>query len=560
MERAIRIDDQSLELLMSPHMPLILSSIVMLTFLYNFAYRYLYLHDRPPKGLKRVPGPVSTIPFLGRLHGINAVAPWKTMHDFSNQYNKMFSLVAYGQQHIWIGDAKIAKDLLVKRAGKYSSRPNIPAIPGAEKGGQYLALNEYDEHWRMQRRFAHTVFTAAHQQKYYNVIGTEVMKLMHELMNNPKDHFAHTDLFTARISSRLCYGNASEALRHSRNAHEFIPQISPTAAGPIMNIFPFLIHLPEWINTSKRWIRERREQERELWTSELAQAKQALADGTLAENCYARTYFERAMAAKDNPNGTPADFGFPESEAAYAIGMLGTMAIFTIAAPLYTFLLVMTLHPDWQEKVREEVLTVVGLKQTVELNDSPNLPILRACIKECLRWKPPVPLGVPRLVTEDDEYEGYYIPKGSVVHIIEQALSHDPEVYPEPDKYNLARWLEPEYPSYQAPLSVHPRLMGFSGFGSGRRVCPGVELTEAELLIACGSLVQNFEMLPDVDSLTGKKMWPDPENRNSNVIGGPTHFDFDLRVRGGRREAIDSVCMRGGSMSCDNGCGIIQPH
>lgn len=141
--------------------------VLLLTVVYKFGYQYLYIHDRPPKGLKRVPGPVSTIPFLGRLHGVDPTAPWKSMHTFSNQYNKMFSLVAYGQQHIWIGDSRIAKELLVRRAAKYSSRPNIAAIPGADKGGQYLALNQNDEHWRLQRRFAHTVFAAAHQSKYY---------------------------------------------------------------------------------------------------------------------------------------------------------------------------------------------------------------------------------------------------------------------------------------------------------------------------------------------------------------------------------------------------------
>lgn len=519
--------------------PLITTTVLFLTFAYHFLYRYLYLHDKPPKGLKLVPGPVSTIPYLGRLHGVDPVAPWKSMHQYSNQYNKMFRLTAYGQMHIWIGDAKIAKELIVRRAAKYSSRPDIAAIPGANKGGQYLALNELDDHWRVQRRFAHTVFTQAHSSNYHGIIKPEAIRFLYQLLNNPLDHFLQTDHFTARISSRLCYGSPSEALRHSRNAHEFIPQISPTAAGPLMNILPFLVHLPEWLNTSNRWVRERRERERELWLSELARVKSQVESGTATVPSYARTYFERQAAVKKNNTGNaPAGFGFPESEAAYAIGMLCTMAIFTIAGPLYTFFLTMTLNPDWQEKVRTELESVTGNSRIVELSDSPNLPVLRACIKECLRWKPPVPLGVPRLVTEDDEYEGYYIPKGSVVHIIEQALSYDPEVYPEPERYNPARWLEKEYPSYQEPLTVHPRLMGFSGFGSGRRVCPGVELTESELLVACGSLISFFELLPNVDPATGAKMWPDPNNRNSNVIGGPTHFDFNLKVRDGKAEEI----------------------
>lgn len=522
------------------YLPLIVSVALFLNFFYRFVVQYLILQDRPPKGLRLIPGPISTIPFLGRLHGINAAAPWLTMHDISKQYNKLFSLINYGQMHIWIADAKIAKELLVMRAEKYSSRPSIPAIPGSDQGGRYMALHRMDHHWRLQRRFAHTVMSAAHQNSYYDLLKPEAIRFLHGLMKNPTDHFAQTNLFTARMSALLCYGSPDAALENNRNAEEFIPQASPTTAGPATNILPFLIYLPEWLNPSKRAVRERQEREHVLWTTTLAGVKSELANGTAAEHSYARTYFERVRSTEEDANSV-RDFGFDEAEAANAIGMLCTMAIFTIGGPLYCFLLVMTLHPDWQEKARKEVDRVIGSDRIVDLTDSADLPILRACIKECIRWKPPVPLGVPRLVTGDDEYDGYYIPKNSVVHVLEQAISRDPALYPDGDTYRPERWLESEWPSYQEPLTVHPRLVGFSGFGSGRRVCPGVDLTEAELLVACGSIIWGFEMHPNVDPKTGEKLWPDPSNRTSNVIGGPEPFEFDLRVRSGRGEKIEEL-------------------
>lgn len=130
----------------------------------------------------------------------------------------------------------------------------------------------------------------------------------------------------------------------------------------------------------------------------------------------------------------------------------------------------------------------------MDLSDRADLPVLRACIKEYFRWKPLVPLGVPRSVTEDDEYNGYFIPRGSVVHAVEEILSQDPELNPESDTYNPARWLEPGYLTFQAPWTVYPRLMVFSGFGTGRRACVGLEAIEAELLVACGSLISYFEL------------------------------------------------------------------
>ena len=44
------------------------------------------------------------------------------------------------------------------------------------------------------------------------------------------------------------------------------------------------------------------------------------------------------------------------------------------------------------------------------------LNVRKACL-ELLRWLPAGPLGVPHQLTQDDEYNGYFIPKGTVVNV-----------------------------------------------------------------------------------------------------------------------------------------------
>ena len=386
----------------------------------------------------------------------------------------------------------------------------------------------------MQRKFAHTALALAYNNEYYGLIGPEAKRFLYQLLKDPLDHFSQTDRFCGRISARLAYGSPKSAAAHCKNAAEFIPQISPSASGPITNIFPFLGKLPEWINTAKVAPRQRREREERLWTGLMREVREKMDEGT-ANVSYARSYFER----KDAEQGR--SFGFEEHEAAYAVGMLCTVAIFTIGGPLYCFFLAMTLHPEWQEKARAEIDAVVGRDRIVELSDSPNLPLLRACIKECIRWRPPVPLGVPRKVQEDDTYEGYFIPKGAVVHAIDLSMARDPAKYPDGDTYNPGRWIEPEYPTYKEPLTIHPRLVGHHGFGRGRRMCPGIEVTEAELLVACGSLLWGFTMKPNIGA-DGQPQWPDSFAFTSNVIGGPLPFKFNLQVRDdGRASKIEQM-------------------
>lgn len=352
--------------------------------------RYLMVHDRPPPGLKLVPGPRSTLPWFGRLHGINADAPWKSMKQWSDEYGGMFRLTTCGgDMHIWLGDADIAQELFCKRAAIYSSRPEVPAVPGSHSQGQYLPLLEYGDHWRRQRKFAHTVVTQAFNAQFHGYIEHEVRRYLYNLLQDPKDHYAQSDRFCGRISARLCYGTPNSAAAHCKNAAEFIPQISPSSSGPLTNIFPFLQKLPEFINTTKIGVRQRREREERLWQGLMREVREKVADGK-APVSYARQYFERARA---EASGDGKSFGFDEKEAACAVGMMCTVAIFTIGSPMYCFYLAMTLHPEWQAKVRAEVDAVIGNNRTVQVEDIPNLPILRACIVEVMRWRPPVPLG-----------------------------------------------------------------------------------------------------------------------------------------------------------------------
>jgi cytochrome P450 len=53
-----------------------------------------------------------------------------------------------------------------------------------------------------------------------------------------------------------------------------------------------------------------------------------------------------------------------------------------------------------------------------------------------MRWRPTTKIGMNHYVIEDDWYEGYFIPKNSVVILNQWALHYDEEIFPEPEKVN----------------------------------------------------------------------------------------------------------------------------
>ena len=91
--------------------------------------------------------------------------------------------------------------------------------------------------------------------------------------------------------------------------------------------------------------------------------------------------------------------------------------------------------PEAQRKAQEELDRVLQ-GRLPQFGDEANLPYTTAVVKEVLRWQPVTPLGgfvlmilwcwvnhstrpstlgVPHVVTEDDIYKGYHIPKNSII-------------------------------------------------------------------------------------------------------------------------------------------------
>ena len=125
-----------------------------------------------------------------------------------------------------------------------------------------------------------------------------------------------------------------------------------------------------------------------------------------AEECWSQLWLN-----KESPEAEKLDY----YEAAHAIGSSSFVAIATIGGPLHAFFLAVCQDPTWLPKLQEEIDSVCGDRLPAP-SDQPNMPRLRATVKEIVRWRQSTPLGVPHSVLEDDVYEGYFIPKGAICH------------------------------------------------------------------------------------------------------------------------------------------------
>lgn len=144
--------------------------------------------------------------------------------------------------------------------------------------------------------------------------------------------------------------------------------------------------------------------------------------------------------------------------------------------------LAMLANPDIQKRAQAELDTVVGRSRVPTFSDVPSLPYIQAMAKETLRWRPPLPLSIPHSTTEDDWYDGMFIPKGTICLPNLWHCHHDPTFYgDDAAKFNPERFLDPSGKIISGPAET--RDEGHTTYGFGKRACVGKHLANDSLFI-----------------------------------------------------------------------------
>jgi cytochrome P450 len=169
----------------------------------------------------------------------------------------------------------------------------------------------------------------------------------------------------------------------------------------------------------------------------------------------------------------------------------------------------MVAYPEVQKRAQAELDSAVGRSRVPTFSDAPHLPYIQAIFKEVLRWRPALPLGLPRSSTKDDWYNGMFIPKGTLVLTNLWNCNHESSSYGDDAKsFRPERFLDANGKAILGSAETHED--GHSTFGLGRRACPAKYLANEELFIhtATALWAARFERALDQD---GKEVPIDTE-------------------------------------------------
>lgn len=81
----------------------------------------------------------------------------------------------------------------------------------------------------------------------------------------------------------------------------------------------------------------------------------------------------------------------------------------TVSVTLHWTIAIMCNHPEVQEKVADEIDQFIKANGRVpEFTEREQVPYCISVMKECMRYKPATPFGLPHAVREDGTYKKFY--------------------------------------------------------------------------------------------------------------------------------------------------------
>ncbi|KAG8194958.1 hypothetical protein JTE90_021419 [Oedothorax gibbosus] len=159
----------------------------------------------------------------------------------------------------------------------------------------------------------------------------------------------------------------------------------------------------------------------------------------------------------------------------------------TVRTALLWCVYVVAAHPEAQQKIRKEVLDLLGPDRDPEIMDLRSTPQTHSFILEVMRWKTTVPLGVPRCTIADTTIGGYSIPKNTTVITNLWTAHNSPTYWSEPDKFKPERFLSDDGKTVNKS--------NFLAFSAGKRICPGEPMAIMEMFLYFTSILRKFELV-----------------------------------------------------------------
>ncbi|HEX9159136.1 MAG TPA: cytochrome P450, partial [Rhizomicrobium sp.] len=158
----------------------------------------------------------------------------------------------------------------------------------------------------------------------------------------------------------------------------------------------------------------------------------------------------------------------------------------TLTSSLTSFVAALAENPQWQDRLRDEVMALgVAIDEPMTFDKLESMPLAEMAFKEAMRLRPPVP-SIPRRATRDFSFGGYSIPAGTLVGVNPLFTHHMREIWRDPDRFDPLRFTD------EAQRGRH--RFAWVPFGGGAHMCLGLHFAYMQAKCFARHFLQNLSV------------------------------------------------------------------
>ncbi|KAL6729605.1 hypothetical protein Aduo_000648 [Ancylostoma duodenale] len=461
---------------------------LLVIFVINFLAVHVWLFYKDVKCYPIGPTP---LPFIGNLLAIDFHRLHEVFAQYSKQYGNVFT-VWLPKPYVVVMDFENIKEAFSKKGDDFSGRSGLypdMIFQNVENGGVIFSQGD---NWKIQRRVSLQILKDFGMGK--NLMEEQVLLSAQEFLAhlstiNSKDEVnlrLPIQLFVANIINRTLFGFGYE-YNNCERLIQGVEAINSTFIGIrdskltfVAQMFPIIYNLPILRYLSKGRF-DKNISVLHMHLKEDIERALNYYNVDREPNCFVQAYYQKMQSDPqlnyENLMNVCMDFFLAGMETTTTTLRWGTILL--------------AKNEDVQDKIRDEILTVLGTdgKPTMSIRDK--LPYTCAAIKEIQRCANIVGVNVPHRTVRDTNIGPFEIPADTlVIGQIHNVLANSP-VFEDTEQFRPERFLLED--------GVTPNketLDQFCPFSIGRRQCVGESLARVELFVCVVTLLQNYKIQP----------------------------------------------------------------
>ncbi|THC95056.1 hypothetical protein EYZ11_005451 [Aspergillus tanneri] len=444
--------------------------------------------------LATLAGPMA-YPLIGVGYKLPPRAP-ALFRQWAVEYGDIFKIRVGWYNWVVINTPEAVREILEKQAVNTSSKAPSPMGHDIVTGGKRMPTMPYGPHWRAQRSVVRQVTTVPMTATFVPSQEFEAKQLLFDLATdneNQRNFYQHMRRYAFSIIMTNTFGTRIKNWDHpdAQNAvrSQAILRRTSRPGAFLVDELPFLARLPKWLWPGRKEAQEAAREVLDIKMGLWRRLEKQFETGK-APHCFAR----RIIESKDAWYAQ----GLNQEDLAWVAGGLVEAGFETSAATLNSLVLHLAANQRVQNKAHEELMCVVGPDRPPTFDDMPNLPYIRACVKEILRMNPILAPGIRHYAAQDVVYKNHVIPKGTVLLANTAFLHYDPQRFEKPFEFMPERYLKHTLYSSEYAAMSDPYKRDHFTFSTGRRTCPGARLAENSLNIALCNILWAFEIRPPI--------------------------------------------------------------